>query len=185
MTGTPILSSRGGDLNRFRLAPKSAAVGTTPAIERSNRATSQSNPREAIIAFSLAYVEARLNKAGRSEYQVGETLSDRPLRSPGEGEGSSVEYVSRGTKSCVTMFHLESRPPRKSHDKKVGFPTKLSPDISDQSQSSSGRIKLLRQLLQSAGAPNEQLSDGCLENLTRLIPLSKQRCTRYSGETDD
>ena len=122
-----------------------------------------------------------VNAVGRSGTRAGALA--HPDRPSSAGDAGSV-FVSRGDVSCVTMFRSDSRPLQKSPDKKVGSPTKLSCDISDGSQSSSGRIKLLRQLLQSAGAPNEQLSDGCLENLTRLIPSSKQRCTRYSGETD-
>lgn len=46
LTGGQVQSSCGGDLNRFHLAPMSAAVGTIPSIERSKRATSQSDPHD-------------------------------------------------------------------------------------------------------------------------------------------
>lgn len=121
---------------------------------------------------------SRDNKTGPENSGGGTSISGP--HAPGAGANSEL---SRGT-TCIAAYRSASLAPPKSPDKNYGSPTKLSVEISEGSPSSYGHTKLLQLLLQSAGVPKELLSDGCLANLTRLIPSSPQPCTKSSGGID-
>lgn len=129
-----------------------------------------------IGAFYADVLNRKTSRAGTQADEGGTSLAN-PARLDARSE------LSRGT-TCIAAYRSASLAPPKSPDKNYGSPTKLSVEISEGSPSSYGHTKLLRLLLQSAGVPKELLSDGCLANLTRLIPSLPQPCTKSSGGID-
>lgn len=99
------------------------------------------------------------------------------------GGFQQCEY--RGKSSCTGQYRSVSRARRKSHDNKVGSPTKLS--AVSNSPLSQGFCGLPKQLRRSQRSPNEtsaQPKDGCQANLNRPTSLSRRSCTKLLNGSD-
>jgi hypothetical protein len=137
----------------------------------------------AALALGLAYINARLKKVGPENSGGGVSISG-PVRSPGEGEGSSVVSVSDGAISCLEYLLSELRKHAESKDVSCKAGTFLSEQPNSlKSASYCGPTKQPPVSHLSLVATNELQSDGSLASLNRRSASFTRSTLKSSANT--